>query len=241
MGTRDAWGRTGLPCSALAVGLAVALLTAPASPGRVSGTLAAVLLVGTSERALSGLVGAIAAGAVVLGGVAWLVASQTALVPIDATVAAGLGIAVGGGLGSVAWLLLHGDAAEDSSETVTVDMGGDEGAVPSPTPADLFDANPDPILYYGGDPPVVRAANPAFESVFGVSGAALDGTPLREGLFVAEDADRIATAAADGEGFDRVLACETEAERRRMRVRLAAAGGDRPAGYVLYTPVEDAA
>lgn len=209
------------------------------APSMQATGLATVLIVGGRGRSLGGLVGSIGAGALCLGAIAWLVTSQTGFLASNGTLAVGLGLAVGGGLGSVAWLVAVGEDRQDETEEVTVDMEEDDG--PTPTPVDLFDASPDPILFFAedADGPVVLAANHAFEGVFGVSGSALEGTPLAEGLLAAEGATGVVTAARDGGSFDRVLACETDDGQREMRVRLAVTDDPTASGgYVLYTPVE---
>jgi hypothetical protein len=222
--------------------LGLALTVSLAGTAQSGGVAAAgvVLVVGSDRlQSTGGLVGSIASGAVVTGAVVGLVAAVTELVPFSPLVAAGIGIAVGGGLGSVVWLVSLDDEEPDTGETVTVDM--DEGdAVPTPEPVDLFEASPDPILFYTETPdgPVVRAVNPAFTDAFGVTSEALDGTPLRDGLFVADDAEAVLEAARASDVFDEVVACETEAGDSEMRLRIAATGRSRTDGYVLYTPVE---
>lgn len=224
--------------AALALGAAVAPRPA-AVP--VPAAFVGLLLATPQRRSLAGLVGSIAVGALVLGGVGWLVATQTAILPFGATVAAGLGLAVGGGLGSVVWLLAIDEAEDTSTEEVTVDMADEPAEGPSPEPVDLFDASPDPIVFFAGGEggPVVMAVNAAFEETFGVSGSALAETPLADGLLVAEDAEDLAAAAGAGDSFDRVLTCETDRGERRMRVRLAVTRDpERSGGYVVYTPAD---
>lgn len=225
--------RLGLVASVTA-GLAGALLAAGAATGSPEAASLAVLsLVGADRQSLGGLVGSIAAGALAVGALAWLVAEGTGALPMSVPVATGLGLAVGGGLGSLVWLLATDEAETDATETVTVDMAGEDGATPTPEPVDLFEASPDPILYYAGEGPAVRAVNPAFEAVFGVDGATLEDAPLAEGLQVAE-AEAVVEAARAGDAFDEVVACETADGERRMRLRVAATGGGRTEGYVLY-------
>jgi len=225
------------------VGLALALVGAlvlvgsdPAGSPHARAGLALLALGIGGERSLRGLVAAIAAGALVLGGVAWLAADVVAgsLAP---GLAAGLGIAVGGGLGSVVWLLAVGEDEEDDTEEMTVDMQATEGR-PSPEPADLFEANPDPILYYGSEPELtVRAANPAFGEVFGTSPDDLEGQPLEAALGVEAEREAILEAARAGRPADETVPCETAAGREPLRVRIAPTGtGDLAAGYVIYGP-----
>ena len=221
--------------------LAATLVLTAGSGGLDPVTAGVVLLVGSERvKSIGGLVGSIAAGAVVLGVVLWLVATGTTLLPVTALVAAGVGLAVGGGLGSVVWLFAVGEEDADTGESVTVDMDDQGEAGPAPEPVDLFEASPDPILFFAETPegPVVRAVNPAFVSAFGVSSEALDGVPLREGLLVSEGAEDVVAAARAGGTFDEVLACEGEDGTQAMRVRLAATGRDRTDGYVLYTPAD---
>jgi PAS domain-containing protein len=240
MALRDNWGhRLGVPVAVLAATLVVTA----GSGGLDPATAGVVLLLGSDRmKSFGGLVGSIAAGAIGLGLILWLVATGTTLLPVSALIAAGVGLAVGGGLGSVVWLFAVGDEEVDTGGSVTVDMDGQGAAGPAPEPVDLFEASPDPILFYAETPegPVVRAVNPAFVSAFGVTSDALDGVPLREGLLVTEGAEDVVAAARAGETFDEVLACEGENGTQSLRVRLAATGRDRTDGYVLYTPTETA-
>ena len=229
-----------LPIAVASLGSVLALVW----PWPDAAPLGATLLFvgGDRYRSMTGLVGAIAAGALGLGTVAWLVATQTAIVAAGPTLVTGLGIAVGGGLGSLVWLLGLGDSEATEADTVTVEMEGDETSQPAPEPVDLFEANPDPICFYAeaADGPVVRAVNPAFERVFGVSSAALDGEPLADGALVGDDGAALVEAARAGRSFDEVCTCETADGERAMRVRIAATGRGRSDGYVLYSPVPDA-
>lgn len=229
----------GVPVAVLAATLVVTAGTGVGDPA----TAGVVLLVGSERiKSIGGLVGSIAAGAVGLGVILWLVATGTTLLPVTALVAAGVGLAVGGGLGSVVWLFAVGDEDVDTGESVTVDMDDQGAAGPTPEPVDLFEASPDPILFYVETPdgPVVRAVNPAFVSTFGVTSEALDGVPLREGLLVTEGAEDVVAAARAGDLFDEVLACEGEDGTQSMRIRIAATGRDRTDGYVLYTQTDAA-
>lgn len=201
-----------------------------------------LLLAGPASRNdLLGHVGWIGVGAAVLGAVGWVAGTVVdgLLTPI---LAAGMGIAVGGGLGAVVRLLAVGEPEPTTPETVTVDRtDAGEASRPEPRPADLFEQAPDPILYYGdaGDGPVVRAVNPAFESTFGVSAGAVTDAALGDALMVAERADDLDEAARKGGGFDAVVDCETPDGTRPMRVRVAAdTSGEATDGYVLYTPTE---
>jgi len=228
-----------LPVAAIVV--AIAMGWGGADPSLAGATL--LFVGGERYRSLGGLVGSIATGALVVGAVAWLVATQTTAVPVEPTLLTGLGLAVGGGLGSVVWLVGLGEEADESTETVTVDMESDESTGPDPEPVDLFEASPDPICFYaeGADGPVVRAVNPAFQRIFGVSSAALDGEPLAEGSLVVDRGDDLVDAARAGRTFDEVLPCETADGERPMRIRIAATGRGRTDGYVLYAPVDEPA
>ncbi len=225
--------------------LAAIAVVVVAAGGAANGATVAglgLLLAGPASRDdVLGHVGWIGMGAAVLGAVGWVTGTvvEGFLTPI---LAAGMGIAVGGGLGAVVRLLAVGEPEPSTPETVTVDRTDTgEASRPEPRPADLFEQAPDPILYYGdaGEGPVVRAVNPAFESAFGVSAAAVTDAALGDALMVAERADDLDEAARNGGEFDAVVDCETPDGTRPMRVRVAAdAGGEATDGYVLYTPTE---
>ncbi|MHB9288149.1 PAS domain-containing protein [Halobacteriales archaeon Cl-PHB] len=223
---------------------AVAVVAVVAAGGAASGVTAAglaVLLAGPAGRdGVLGHVGWIAAGAVALGAVGFVTGTvvEGFLTPV---LAAGMGIAVGGGLGAVVRLLAVGETEPTTPETMTVGNDGADRTTsqPEPRPADLFEHAPDPILYYGdaGDGPVVRAVNPAFESTFGVSANAVTDAALSDAAMVTERAADLDAAARDGGGFDAVVDCETPDGTRQMRIRVAAdAAGGTTDGYVLYTP-----
>ncbi len=235
------WATRGRVVGTVALALASTFALAGLTPPGSAAAAGALLLVvgGDRFRTTRGLVGSIAAGAVLTAIVVGIVAGVTELVPLSPLLAGGIGLAIGGGLGSVVWLLSLEDEEPDTGETVTVDMAEDE-AVPEPEPVDLFEASPDPILFYTETPdgPVVRAVNPAFTETFDVTSEALDGTPLREGVLVAEDAAAVVQAAEAGDAFDRTVTCDTAAGDRPMRLRIAAAGRGRTDGYVLYTAVD---
>jgi len=198
------------------------------------------LVLGASAGTLRGLVAAIGVGAVVVGAIAWLGAS-VAGGPVAPPLAAGLGVAVGGGLGSVVWLLAVGDETETETEAVTVDMREDETAVPSPEPADLFEASPDPILFYGGPEPAVRAANPAFADAFGTDPGAVEGRPLGDALRVETGGTALVEAAVGNRPADETLPCALDGGTADVRVRVVPTrGGDSPAGYVVYGPLDGA-
>lgn len=170
----------------------------------------------------------IAAGAGVFAALGWAVATVAGFPP---RLPVGIGIALGGGIGAGTRYIAAAEEAEEG-ESVTVEM--DRADDPEPEPADLFEASPDPILYYDAAEagPVVRAVNPAFEGTFGVDTAALAGTPLAEGLMADGE---VAAAVAAGESADAV-ACNTDAGEKRFDLRVAPVGETR--GYVVYVPRE---
>ncbi|WP_302081779.1 PAS domain-containing protein [Salinibaculum rarum] len=180
------------------------------------------------------------AAALVGGGFGYAVATLT--VPAATTIAVGFGLAAGGGLGAVARLFVVGETAAETPDTVTVESTGRDTGVPDPQPVDLFEENPDPVLYVddSGEGPVVRAANPAFEETFGVDGQAVENAALADALMTAERTSDIVAAVTQGESIETVLSCETPAGTRRFRVRtVAVARGESTRGYVLYTTVEN--
>lgn len=203
---------------------AASLLVAPAATGR--------------SRAMPGLLGSIAIGALVLGALGW---AGTALLDVQVStgVAAGLGVAVGGGIGAMVWFLAVGESGDqEGMETVAVEMEDEAAAEPAPEPADLFAANPDPIVYFAGEEPVVRTVNPAFEETFGVHAGSLADADLSEAVMADGDVDDLLAAIGDGEDYDDVHDCETVQGARRMRLRLAVTGSDvRTDGYLIYTPL----
>lgn len=212
----------------VAVGLFLATNTSVSPNTGTVATLGFILLLPDSD--ILDILVWIGAGCVVLGGVGWGVV--TLIFPeFSPLIGLGAGVAVGGGFGAVAHLLADSEP-DDHSETMTVDMEAAETA--EPTPADLFEASPDPLLFYtvSGDGPVVRAVNPAFEETFGVTGTALDGATLQEGVLAA-DAGEIVAAARVGEEFDGMYRCETAEEKRELRVRVVPVAPTR--GYILYT------
>lgn len=205
-----------------------------ASQGSTDGAAVAWLTLLVVPGTLRGLVAAIAVGAVVLGAVA---AAAVTVVggPLSPTVAAGVGAAVGGGVGSAVWLFV-GEDAEAADTDVTVDVG--EAAAPAPQPADLFEANPDPILFVAGDDPAVLAANPAFGDRFGVDPDTLEGRPLADSLPAADGAEEVVAAVTGGTAFEATVACETADGPARVRVRVVPTGGAHGASYVLFGPLD---
>jgi PAS domain-containing protein len=179
-------------------------------------------------------------GAAVLGG-ALGYGIATLAAPTATTISLGFGIAVGGGLGAVVRLLVVGDAETQQPDEMTVSSGGGGSSTPDPQPVDLFEENPDPVLYFddSGDGPVVRAANRAFEETFGVGSEAVENAALADALMVTDRTDDIVAAAGDAESFDAVIDCETATDDRRFRVRtVAVARSTGTRGYILYTPAE---
>jgi PAS domain-containing protein len=227
------------PASDRSLGLlaAAALAVTAAGAGGPAAGAAVLFVAAPGGDGLRAFLVWIVAGAAAFGVLGW--AAATLLLPgLSATLLLGAGLAVGGGVGAGARFLATGEREPgEPGESVTVDMAEEER--PDPQPADLFEASPDPILYYDatGDGPVVRAVNPAFEATFGVSVDSVTEAGLADALMATEGADRIVAGAADGEPVDETVACETADGTARFRVRVAAvdtARGTR--GYVLYTP-----
>lgn len=226
--------RRSLPRVVVATGVLLVAVPAGQDPAALAGL--AILVAGPAiPRTLRALVAAIVAGAAVVGAIAGGVVTVVGG-PVSPTVAAGVGAAVGGGVGSTVWLFVATEP-DDTAGEVTVDVGE---AAPAPQPADLFEANPDPILFVGGAEPAVLAANPAFGDRFGADPDALAGRSLSESLFVETAADEILSAVADGRRFEAILGCETVDGPDRRRVRVVPTGGAHGAAYVLYGPGEAA-
>lgn len=185
---------------------------------------------------LAAIVGWIGVGAVVAATVALVVQSAFSL-GLSEQVTVGLGLALGGGLGGVSYLLATESPGDLSDETMTV--SADTDRTPEPQPVDLFDGHPDPVLYYAdeGHGPVVRAANEAFGTAFDVPSDRLDGTALSEALLVAgiDEVDAETVASTD---LDVVALSTAPDEPRRFRLRTA---GIPTAGYLLFTPLGTAA
>jgi hypothetical protein len=199
-----------------------------AVPGRQDGSLGGILGIGVS------LLG----GAAIGGAVGYGVATATA--PELVTLGIGGGVAVGGALAVVLTLLGAAGEGGEGSESVTVE-GTEDGDPPRPMPADLFAEHPDPLIYYddGGDGPVVRAVNTAFEETFDVSGSTVTEAPLGDALMVTERASEVVAGATNAEHVDLSVECETGRGVEQFRVRTAAvadAAGTR--GYVVYTPLD---
>jgi hypothetical protein len=181
---------------------------------------------------LAAVVGWIGVGAVVLATVALAVQSVFSL-GLSEQVTVGLGLALGGGLGGVSYILVTDSPGETTDETMTVSPDVEQTS--EPQPVDLFDGHPDPVLYFAdeGHGPVVRAANEAFGTTFDVPSDRLDGTALSEALLVAGidevDAETVSTTDID------VVALSTALdEPRQFRLRTA---GVPSTGYLLLTPL----
>lgn len=232
-------GRSGLVLAGTVLGLTV--LSTGSSPDTAVAVAGPLLLAASTGDSigLRGQLRWILGAAVVGGALSYGIATLTA--PATTTIALGFGTAVGGGLGAVARLFAIGETAARQPDTVTVSSSSGETSVPDPQPVDLFEENPDPVLYFddSGDGPVVRAANPAFEETFGVGADAVENAALGDALMLSEPADDIVTAATQAGSADVVVSCETPAGDRPFRVRTTALdrrGSTR--GYTLYTATE---
>lgn len=208
-------------------------LAALAAAEPAQGPLAAAMLTTAAPRSLRG-VGGLLTGLVVgaaLGGAVGYAAVSLFTAPLSLLGAVGLGVALGGGIGVVTNYLATGDEGE-VDETMTVERDPQQV---DPTPADLFDDHPDPVLYVAdeGHGPVVRAANDAYGTQFDVPVDAVTGAPLDEAVLAGDDTDRVVEAVAADDGLDTVVTCPTADGERAYRLRTV---GAREAGYLLYTP-----
>lgn len=191
--------------------------------------VAVVFLAPLADRKLANILLWITAGCVGVGVAGWI-ATAVLVSGVDPAVGFGAGFAVGGGLGAVIRLVALSDQS-DQSETVTVEMDEQDSAA-GPEPVDLFEASPDPMLYYDdSDGPTVRAVNPAFETTFGISTDSLAAEPIENALMTAERTDA-AEAARQGDPFDARLACETTEGTEQFRVRVIPVAPAR--GYVVF-------
>ena len=177
-----------------AVGALVCLVLLATGETGTSGAAVATLLAvsGTQRlRGVGGLLTGIVVGAL-SGAVIGYVAVAVVGIPLTITGGVGLGVALGGGLGVVTNYLATGEE-ESVDETMTVER---EPSHAGPTPADLFDDHPDPVLYVAdeGHGPVVRAANDAYGETFDVPVDAVIGAPLAEAVLAGEDTDAVVTA-----------------------------------------------
>ncbi|WP_436933919.1 PAS domain-containing protein [Halovenus marina] len=191
---------------------------------------AVVFLVPVADRDLVDIILWIAGGCLGVGVLGW-VATAVLVSGLDPMVGFGTGFAVGGGLGAMVRLVVLSEES-DRSETVTVEMDeADDSA--GPEPVDLFEASPDPMLYYDdSDGPTVRAVNPAFEAAFGISTASLADEALKHALMTSEGVSA-AEAASRGDRFDGRLSCETTEGVEQFRVRVIPVAPAR--GYVVFT------
>lgn len=207
-----------------------------AGEGAVVATPAVVLLAGDARihDGVVGLVSWLVAGATVGGLLGYGVVS-VGDVALPVGLGVGLGVAFGGGLGVVSNLLAIDEEVAREDDRVAIDVGGDEPA--SPTPADLFDGHPDPVLFVvdEGHGPVVRAANDAYVETFDVTADVVTGAPVADAVMSPEGTEEVAAALADGRPLDVVVECETDDGEHRFRLRVA---GDADARYLVYTPVE---
>lgn len=221
--------------AATAAGL-VGLLLAVAS-GSGLALAAPMLLVGTEDSlGLRNQLLWILASALLGGGLGYGIATVAA--PTATTIALGFGLAVGGGLGAVVRLLVVEDTETTEPDEMAVSSSGGGTDTPDPQPVDLFDENPDPVLYFdnSGEGPVVRAANTAFEETFGVGSGAVENAALADALMVTDRAETIVATASEATAFGAVLGCETATGEKRFRVRtVAVARGPATRGYVIYT------
>jgi PAS domain-containing protein len=183
-------------------------------------------------RGVGGLLSGLVIGAFLGAGIGYAAVTVFGA-PITVIGAVSLGLAFGGGLGVVTNYLVTGDG-ESVDETMTVER---EPAQAEPTPADLFEEHPDPVLYVAdeGHGPVVRAANAAYGTAFDIPADAVLGAPLEEAVLAVDDTERVVTAVDTGEQLDAIVTCETGDGERTFRIRTAGVGDD---GYLMYTPVE---
>jgi len=213
--------------------LACLAALAATEPGH--GALTATVLAATGTRRLRGL-GGLLTGLVVgatVGGAVGYAAVSLFTAPLSLLGAVGLGIALGGGVGVVTNYLATGDEGT-VDETVTVEREPREA---TPTPADLFDDHPDPVLYVAdeGHGPVVRAANDAYGTQFDVPVDAVLGVPLEEAVLAGDDTAGVVETIAAGDRLDTVVRCPTVDGERSYRLRTAGTDDD---SYLVYTPLE---
>jgi hypothetical protein len=187
------------------------------------------------REGLGALVAWIVGGAV-FGAVVGFVVHDVVAVSLTRIGVAGMGVALGGGLGGLVYFLSVGEAEADPDSGITVEMS-DERTAPEPRPADLFEDHPDPVLYVAdeGGGPLVRAANPAYGETFDLPTTALAGAPLEETLVPAGQLGDLPEALGAGQEVDRELRLETTAGVAAFRVRSI---GDPADGYVLFTPLD---
>lgn len=215
--------------------LVAAVATATAATTAGDGLAVATLFAAGSTRRLRGVTGlltGIVVGAALGAGIGYAAVAVGGLA-LSTLGAVGLGVALGGGIGVVTNYVATGEEGE-SGETVTVERDPEPA---SPTPADLFDDHPDPVLFVvdEGHGPVVRAANAAYGDTFDVPTDAVIGAGLEDAVLAGERTDDVVAAVADGESLDTVVTCEAADGERSFRLRTAGTGAN---GYLVYTPTE---
>lgn len=223
----------------LALGLActIALVGADAST-LAAGTLLVVGVPGPEEESMAGMLAWIGGGAVVLG-LGGFVTTTLAPVALSATVGAALGLAVGGGLGAITYLLLGSEETADETETMTVDMAEDSAG--RPRPADLFASHPDPLIYYAGrgDGPTVTTVNPGYAETFGRATDEVAGAPLGDAIGATGAVTDLLAAIEAGEEHATTLTCETIQGAREFRVRpVTVEANDGLHGYLVYVALD---
>lgn len=215
------------------VGIVVCLGVLAAGEAGTREAAVATLLATAGTQRLRG-VGGLLTGIVVgslSGAVIGYVAVAVFSIPLTMSGAVGLGVALGGGLGVVTNYVATGEE-ETVDETMTVER---EANPPGPTPADLFDDHPDPVLYVAdeGHGPVVRAANDAYGETFDVPVDVVIGAPLEDAVLAGEDTDTVVAAVTADDPLDTVVTCETADGEKSFRLRTAGTDDD---GYLVYTP-----
>lgn len=223
---------------ALSGELSLAVVSPMPSGALVVGPFVAALAVGLSLTGDPGSILELAAslviGAVILGAIGWV--SVSVLAPeMDPVLGVMAGIAVGGGFGVVIRLLTVPEA-EDTGESVTIDTSGEGKRTSEPRPADLFEASPDPMVYYTArsDPAIALAVNPAFREAFGPDEGAVEGTPLADLLDVAASGP-VVDAIEEAAHHEERVEMETSEGTRTFRVRVIPGGEGSASGYVTMT------
>lgn len=193
-----------------------------------------------TDRTMLTLLAWIVWGVLVFGTLGW-VATVFVVSSVPASAGVIAGGAAGGGFGAVVRLLVFSEV-EDTTETVTFDTGADDP--PGPEPVDLFEAHPDPLVYYDStdEKPIALASNPAFSDHFD-NATTTEETPLASAL-VGADTDPVVAAAASGErlSVDQTVtdtadeSVSDEGGARAFRVRVVPVDNR---GYIHYTPLSD--
>lgn len=215
------------------VGVAIAVDGSGSALGAM--LFATSLREGESGNRSLALAVSLAGGAIVGGAVGFGLA--TVATRGMTTLGVGFGLALGGASGLAATLLREGESQSGDPQSVTVET--DDKESPEPQPADLFTRHPDPLLYYedGGNGPVARAANPAFEETFGLDTSTLTGAPLADVLMVVDRPDELADAVAGEDSVDLSVTCERATGTGQFRLRTATVThGSGARGYLVYTP-----